>query len=838
METRDHVTRVEYRRHDTKTLSSKPAYDKTLPHLGVVDEVFEARSTYADLNARLDAMVVGASGTFLSLTDTPSAYTGQGGKVVAVKATVDGLEFIDAGSGSGSMTTVKESGVQLGGADIVTLDFGAGFDLTEDPDTEINISLDFSEAAPTLDQVNNPAANKSFNMTTRTLQFLWTNPGGNPMELEASGAYTGALLHIHQHTGNPGSTYLLEIEATDADVEHIKSIGVATTTEVLGTYVSGDTHDRFALFSDGKMEWGPGNGVADLSMYRSGVGVLTLDGQIVQNSPEFAALTITRDAGGVGGAAILIQNDDLAATWAIGVGAGETFSIYRSGVDAFGDTFELDWTTGNLTTRAITIEAASSQLKLLETDTNSYLLFSDTAYADAAVWDVAIYPAQADDLVRLRFFRGTTTSGGVEIQGFKGDGSTDVTWKIDSAAGAIQVGSDGGIAAGGFYAYGTTSGQYARLLSTGGTANYLYGFGSVPLNLVTVSDQPIRFSLNNALKWEFEETTFALIPNSTYDVGTYSNNVGKIRTDALYYGSSTVMAKKYGFAQSYTTSGGVEYEIGRFTLTGNSQNITIYGKVIGVSSGVNGVTEFNLQVRSNTLPSITVAFSQVRHYMGRNVVIVPYYKDNGNNTVTVVVTFTCNSALYNTGCDIWVNERSEYEYWEQATALSVFTNTGFTEITEYASSQWNFSGSVRVDLGNGYIGSLGDNTLTFTRNSANYIGASDASGYLVFRTQGSNTRLTISTTITAAVSALFDAGLSLGTSDDITMGSGSDIVLNTSTGTRLGTSTSQKLGFWGSTAVVQPTVTAASSIGESTPLSQLLNALDAIGLINDQIGRT
>ncbi len=49
--------------------------------------------------------------------------------------------------GSGSMTTVKEGGVQVGGADIVTLNFGAGFDIAEDPNTEINITLDFSEVA-------------------------------------------------------------------------------------------------------------------------------------------------------------------------------------------------------------------------------------------------------------------------------------------------------------------------------------------------------------------------------------------------------------------------------------------------------------------------------------------------------------------------------------------------------------------------------------------------------------------------------------------------------------------------------------------------------------------
>jgi len=50
-----------------------------------------------------------------------------------------------AGAGSGTMTTVEEGDVQLGGSDIVTLNFGAGFDLTETPDTQINFVLDYTE---------------------------------------------------------------------------------------------------------------------------------------------------------------------------------------------------------------------------------------------------------------------------------------------------------------------------------------------------------------------------------------------------------------------------------------------------------------------------------------------------------------------------------------------------------------------------------------------------------------------------------------------------------------------------------------------------------------------
>ncbi len=50
------------------------------------------------------------------------------------------------GGGGGSMTTVKGNGSQVGGADIVTLDFASNFAVTETPDTEVNIDLSSSIA--------------------------------------------------------------------------------------------------------------------------------------------------------------------------------------------------------------------------------------------------------------------------------------------------------------------------------------------------------------------------------------------------------------------------------------------------------------------------------------------------------------------------------------------------------------------------------------------------------------------------------------------------------------------------------------------------------------------
>ncbi len=142
-------------------------------------------------------------------------------------------------------------------------------DLTDTGDTVLH--------SHKLNDLSNPDGNKTFNMTTRQLEFLFTNPSGNPVEFTASGAYTGALVHIHQHTGNPGSTYLLELESEDTDVEHITSTFPTSTGETLCLYVNGDTEERFILRASGKQEWGPGGSAPqDLEIYRSGIATLTI----------------------------------------------------------------------------------------------------------------------------------------------------------------------------------------------------------------------------------------------------------------------------------------------------------------------------------------------------------------------------------------------------------------------------------------------------------------------------------------------------------------------------------------------------------------------------------
>jgi hypothetical protein len=505
-----YIDKIELNTHDNKTYSIKAPYDTTLPHHGIIDEVLEARSTYDDLNARLDDITAGAGGTFLTLSDTPSSYSGQSGNVVTVKATEDGLEFA-AGGGT-----------------------------------------------PKLNDILNPDGDKTFAMTTHQIGFLWTTPTGNPMELEASGAYTGALLHIHQHTGNPGSAYLLELEASDTDVEHVKSTGAATTTEFLGLYVSGDTEERFALYSDGKMEWGAGGAAAlDTNLYRSAANILATD-----------------DAFNVGG----------------------TLSV---------------------------ISGTSPIIKFTETSISNYRLGVD---ADKIFID---YDEGAD--------------GG-------GDFSPYTRLQIDGAADYLQI-------------YPAVSGELG--LGTG-----TYRLAEVFTNEVDV-DGPI------------------------------------------YFGESTNPMKKFGGAYSASIAATTEIEIGRFTYTGNSQNVTIYGEITGVASQTWGVSRFILGCRSSTLPTVVFALSQQQIYGGKWITAKAYYKDNGDNTVTVVLCYYSNAALHNVGWSIEIVERGNYEYWENKDSYSVFTTTGFTEITEYTASDFkilsdmNINDNIDLDAGTGLITALG-----------------------------------------------------------------------------------------------------------------------------------
>lgn len=64
----------------------------------------------------------------------------------------------------------------------------------------------------------------------------------------------------------------------------------ATTSIAYSTILTGDTFDRYRVYLDGKQEWGLGSVTRDTNLYRTGIGILTTDGDLnVGGALQFAA---------------------------------------------------------------------------------------------------------------------------------------------------------------------------------------------------------------------------------------------------------------------------------------------------------------------------------------------------------------------------------------------------------------------------------------------------------------------------------------------------------------------------------------------------------------------
>jgi hypothetical protein len=121
--------------------------------IGGSAEVF---STMTALSLRLEALKYPAFyrdgesilDSFLDLTDTPSSYIGQAGKVVKVKSGEDGLEF---GNPSGFNLTVYETGeTKIENIDEIEFD---GATVTDDGGGKITVTITNDGGTPTLQEV-------------------------------------------------------------------------------------------------------------------------------------------------------------------------------------------------------------------------------------------------------------------------------------------------------------------------------------------------------------------------------------------------------------------------------------------------------------------------------------------------------------------------------------------------------------------------------------------------------------------------------------------------------------------------------------------------------------
>lgn len=92
-----------------------------------------------------------------------------------------------------------------------------------------------AELIAALNQVLDPTADKTFLMTSNMIQFSFTNPvpaGAfeGAFDIEATGNFGSGsgdqdLVHIHQHTGNPGTMFGVHIQTEDPDAFPLKVVG-------------------------------------------------------------------------------------------------------------------------------------------------------------------------------------------------------------------------------------------------------------------------------------------------------------------------------------------------------------------------------------------------------------------------------------------------------------------------------------------------------------------------------------------------------------------------------------------------------------------------------------
>ena len=333
-----------------------------------------------------------------------------------------------------AMETLDDHGHPGTGVELDTTNFDG---ILSSLDDEVQHAFDtLDDHTHTLNSLANPDGDKTFVMTTRQLEFLWTNPSGNPLTLEASGAYTGALLHIHQHTGNPGSTYLLELESEDSDVEHLSSTMPSTGLHAICLYVAGDTDERFVAHSGGELAWGPGNAAQDTNLYRSAADTLKTDDDLV-----------------VGGGDITLNATTLSEADLIDLTDGGDTTLHGHDVTGLtnwgGPYLPLTAGIGQPLSGTLYIDSASVPAVILrEGGENDNRFVINTAnsgiaslskYSEAGVQGlIRIDPVPSDGSSNaiLQFFRTTNTSGTRQFSIFVGDGTNTIQHKFLGEGGA------------------------------------------------------------------------------------------------------------------------------------------------------------------------------------------------------------------------------------------------------------------------------------------------------------------------------------------------------------------------------------------------------------------
>lgn len=121
---------------------------------------------------------------------------------------------------------------------------------------------------------------------------------------------TGQVALITQGTlggiviGTDAALYRPSSESAIESNKHFSSVRSLATDTIFQGKVTGDTNNRFVVQADGRILFGSGSAASDISLFRSGSGVLTISGTVNVGSALAVTGAITS-----GGTAVVLDND-------------------------------------------------------------------------------------------------------------------------------------------------------------------------------------------------------------------------------------------------------------------------------------------------------------------------------------------------------------------------------------------------------------------------------------------------------------------------------------------------------------------------------------------------
>jgi hypothetical protein len=127
-----------------------------------------------------------------------------------------------------------------------------------------------SDAPSTLDALGDPLNDTEFTFAGKKMSWQFTNPVDYGFQIHGTDSFSGDLLHVHQHSGNPtAGTDLVHVEFTDADVTGLRITGPSSTAQAATILGKVDVDGTIAATTQIKI--GTSASTAPFVIYKDGI---------------------------------------------------------------------------------------------------------------------------------------------------------------------------------------------------------------------------------------------------------------------------------------------------------------------------------------------------------------------------------------------------------------------------------------------------------------------------------------------------------------------------------------------------------------------------------------